>query len=61
MQTQAQRAAYQARLYSEHMANLRKKAVPVPRINPLTGKPLETEMAKQARVKQDKLDADVTG
>ena len=46
--SQRQKAAHEARLFQEHMAALRKQAKPVPRINPLTGKPLEIEMAKQA-------------
>ncbi len=57
MRTQAQKAAYIARLFSEDMARLRKQAVPVPRISPLTGKPLMAEMARQAAREETTLDS----
>ena len=55
--SQRQKAAHEARLFTEHMAKLRKSATLLPRVNPLTGKPLEIEMAKQAKAKQDDLDS----
>ena len=56
-QSNRQKAAHNSRLFSEHMARLRRQAVPVLRINPLTCQPLMEEMAKQAAKKQAELDS----